>query len=175
MDQEVFRRDCAAEEEAGKGFYLLSKSFTENWVNYVWQSTAAGIITIVMLFVFSELIALIILASIGSTFFTVFALPHNRTAKARNVLGSYLICIAVGLACSCLPSVSIAGGAAVGIGSFGMVITDTEHPPAAGIALGLATIPFIEYAYAGAVFAAIGALFAAVLRQLLCPWLKDLV
>lgn len=31
----------------------------------------------------NELIGLIILASIGSTFFTVFALPNNRTAQIR--------------------------------------------------------------------------------------------
>ena len=163
------------EQETKKEVYLLSKNFKENWVNYVWQSMAAGVFTFLLIFICSELITLIILASIGSTFFTVFALPGNRTAQVRNVMGSYIICILIGLACSFMPSAGISGGISVGAAAFFMVITDTEHPPAAGIALGLALTPAVEHALAGALFALIGASLSSLLKHVFSPWLKDLI
>lgn len=156
-------------------YYLLSRHFTENWTNYVWQSLAAGLVSFVVIWIFSELIGLIILASIGSTFFTVFALPNNRTAQPRNVIGSYLICVLIGLACCFISSASISGGIAVGAAAFLMVITDTEHPPAAGIALGMALSPSIQLNLTGAALAVIAAVLASLLKRVLAPWLKDLI
>lgn len=155
--------------------YILSKNFKERWVNYVWQSAAAGILTTVVLYVFFELVTLIILAGVGSTIFTIFALPRNRTANTRNIIGSYLICITVGLFCIYIASPSLSGGTAIGLSAFLMVITDTEHPPAAGVALGLSLARNTEDAYGGAVFALAGALIAVLLRRMLSPWLKDLI
>ncbi len=164
-----------AYNEKEKDIYLISKNLRERWVNYVWQSAAAGIITIIVLYIFFELIALIILAGVGSTIFTIFALPFNRTANTRNIIGSYLICIVVGLFCIYITNPSLSGGAAIGISTFLMVITDTEHPPAAGVALGLSMANSIDDAYGGVIFAFIGALIAVFLRRILLPWLKNLI
>ncbi len=158
-----------------QSFYLLSKNFKERWFNYFWQSAAAGVLTTVVLYVFFELVALIILAGVGSTFFTIFALPMNRTAETRNIIGSYLICIMIGLFCIYIVSPSLSGGVAVGLSALFMVITDTEHPPAAGVALGLSLTSDIDGAYGGALFALAGAVIAVVLRRVLSPWLKNLV
>ncbi len=128
-----------------------------------------------MLYVFSEIIALIILAGVGSTFFTIFALPKLRTASNRNIIGSYLICITVGLFCTYIYLPSLSGGVAISIATLLMVITDTEHPPAAGVALGLSMTPCIEDAYGGSLFAFTGAVVAVFLRNLLSRWLEDLV
>jgi len=56
-----------------------------------------------------------------------------------------------------------------------MVITDTEHPPAAGVALGLSKTQIIDDAYAGAIFAFAGAILAVFIKRILSPWLKDLI
>jgi CBS-domain-containing membrane protein len=117
---------------------------------------------------FFEWINLIILAGVGSTFFTIFALPKNRTANARNIIGSYLICITVGLFCIYLKPPSLSGGVAIGVSTFLMVITDTEHPPAAGVALCLSKTQIIDDAYAGAIL-------AVFIKRILSPWLKDLI
>ena len=164
-----------AYNENDEDIYIISKNLRERWVNYVWQSAAAGIITTLVLYIFFELVALIILAGVGSTIFTIFALPRNRTANTRNIIGSYLICIAVGLFCIYITKPSLSGGAAIGISTFLMVITDTEHPPAAGVALGLSMANSVEDAYGGAIFAFAGALIAVFLRRILSPWLKDLI
>ncbi|MFO7952901.1 MAG: HPP family protein [Bacillota bacterium] len=155
--------------------YILSKNLKERWFNYLWQGAAAGVVTFVVLYVFVELIALVILGGVGSTFFTVFALPNLRTTYTRNIIGSYLICISIGLFCTYIDSPSLSGGVAIASAAFFMVITDTEHPPAAGAALGLSMAPNIDDAYSGAVFSFAGAILAVLLRRLLLPWLKDLV
>ncbi|MGM0652913.1 MAG: HPP family protein [Bacillota bacterium] len=155
--------------------YILSKNLQDRWFNYLWQSAAAGLITFAVLYVFLEIIQLIILAGVGSTFFTIFALPGNRTASNRNIIGSYLICVTVGLFCIYTVSQSLGGGLAVGLSALFMVITDTEHPPAAGVALGLSLAPDIESAYPGAGFSLVGALVAVILRSTLAPYLKNLI
>jgi CBS-domain-containing membrane protein len=154
--------------------YIISKNLHKYWGNYVWQSAAVGIVTALTIFIFTGMIGLVILGGVGSTFFTVFALPNNRTAKVRNIIGSYIISIIVGLVCFSYLTGYISGGMAVGLATFFMVITDTEHPPAAGIALGLAMADNINFVYKGSIFAIIAALLASFLRYIFRQWLKDL-
>ncbi|MFW6381746.1 MAG: HPP family protein [Bacillota bacterium] len=118
--------------------YIISKNWHRYWFNYIWQSAAAGLVTAIAIYIFYDLVGLFILAGVGSTFFTIFALPNNRTARSRNILGSYVISIIVGLFCFNYFFSYVSGGLSVGLSTFLMVLTDTEHPPAAGIALGLA-------------------------------------
>lgn len=168
----------AANKKAFSGkqssFYLLSKNFRKKWSNYVWQSALVGIVTAFFLFIINELVALVILAGVGSTFFNVFAMPGARTAQTRNLLGSYIICIAVGVLCFNFTSNVISGGVAVSAAAFFMAVTDTEHPPAAGIALGLSVITTISQLYLGVIFAISGIILAVLLKHMLKPWLKDL-
>ncbi len=164
----------ATEKVNNSNLYLISRNFKGKWVNYVLQSAVAGIVTVSFLFIYYELVTLVIIASVGSTFFTVFATPELRTAQTRNVIGSYVICIIVGISCFHLSPVVISGGLAVGAAAFFMVITDTEHPPAAGVALGLSISSVTEHLIAGAIFAFLGTLFAAFFKYLLNPLLKDL-
>ncbi|MFW6237805.1 MAG: HPP family protein [Halanaerobiales bacterium] len=154
--------------------YIISKNFKKHWQNYLWQSVAVGITTGVFLYIFANIIGLIILAGVGSTFFTIFALPNNRTANTRNIIGSYIITILVGISCFYIFSPMISGGMAVGLSTLLMVVTDTEHPPAAGIALGLAMAAGSNVIVRGSIMALISAFVASFLRYILKPWLKDL-
>ena len=154
--------------------YIISKNLKKHWQNYVWQSAVVGIATAISIYVFSNIIGLIILGGVGSTFFTVFALPNNRTAQTRNIIGSYMISIIVGIICFYYFSGYVSGGMAVGLATFLMVITDTEHPPAAGIALGLALATKMEFVLKGSGFAIVGGIFSSFLHYILKPWLRDL-
>lgn len=127
-----------------------------------------------MLFIlefFISFIDLFLVAAIGSTAFTVFAIPNHRTARPKNILGGHLICTIGGFGCSHIPSYFISGGVAVGLGTLLMVTTDTEHPPAAGTALGLA----VHFMRGGAIFIVAGAFVFSGLRLALLPWLEDLM
>ena len=112
------------------------------WKNYVFQTLFATLATFAVL-LFLGLQDAVIIASIGSTAFIIFALPKNITAKSRNVIGGYLVGLASGFLCTLIPQPLfihsiIMYSIAVGLSIFIMVITNTEHPPAAGIALGVA-------------------------------------
>jgi CBS-domain-containing membrane protein len=123
------------------------REFWQHWRNYVFQSLLATM-SLFCVLIFLEQGEQVIVASLGATAFVVFALPNNLTAQPRNVIGGHI----VGLICgfvgywllSLLPNpeqfVAEAGvhAFAVGLAIFIMVITDTEHPPAAGTALGAA-------------------------------------
>jgi CBS-domain-containing membrane protein len=89
--------------------------FRLHWKNYVFQSLFATVAVFVVLY-FLTLQNAVIIASIGATAFIVFAMPKALTANARNVIGGHV----------------------VGLSIFTMVVTDTEHPPASGTALGVA-------------------------------------
>jgi CBS domain-containing membrane protein len=119
----------------------------EYWKNYVFQSLLATV-SLFCVLIFLEQGEQVIVASLGATAFVVFALPNKFTAYPRNVIGGHI----VGLVCGFLgywllhllpnPDQFIAEAGvhavAVGLAMFIMVATDTEHPPAAGTALGAA-------------------------------------
>ena len=92
-----------------------------------------------------------IISALGASSFIVFAMPRANVSRPRYLLGGYLMGIAAGSLCYWLwqiPWVSgyitmpehpnvVAGAVAVGLAIFLMAVTNTEHPPAAGVALGL--------------------------------------
>jgi len=116
------------------------------WKNYVFQSLFATLV------IFAVLLALrfqdvIIIASIGSTAFIVFAMPNGITARPRNVIGGQLVGFLCGYLCGLIPHGSpliaaVVYSFAVGLSIFTMVVTDTEHPPASGTSLGVAISGF---------------------------------
>jgi CBS-domain-containing membrane protein len=112
-----------------------------SWKNYVFQSLFAAFVTFIVL-LFLNLQDVVIIASIGSTAFIVFALPNSPAAKSRNIIGGYAVGLIGGSLCALIPHPSflqsiIIYSLAVGLSIFIMVITDTEHPPASGVALGV--------------------------------------
>ncbi|RKY07379.1 MAG: HPP family protein [Planctomycetota bacterium] len=121
------------------------KIVKQHWRNYVFQSLLATA-SLFCVLVFLEQGSEVIVASLGATAFVVFALPNNLTAQPRNVIGGHIVGLVCGsagyLLLSILPNpeqfVAEAGfhAFAVGLSIFIMVITNTEHPPAAGTALG---------------------------------------
>lgn len=91
-----------------------------------------------------------IVASLGSSTFVVFAAPNSYTARLRSLRGGNLTGLLTGAFISLVLWLSgtdsaadwglerlIAGASAVMVSMFVMSITDTEHPPAAGLAMGL--------------------------------------
>ena len=114
-----------------------------HWRSYLLQSLLATLVVYVMLAAL-RLENVVIVASLGSTAFIVFAMPKSLSAQARNVIGGQL----VGVACGSLGALVLRPGSpyaiavyalAVGLSILVMVVTDTEHPPASGTALGIVT------------------------------------
>ncbi len=156
---------------------LLDTKFKANLANYFFQSALAGVtIFAVMLFMNIAMHAVII-ASIGSTAFIVFAMPSSPMARFRNVVGGHVVGVFSGFLSSFLPQISFIHVAAayafvVALSVLLMVATDTEHPPAAATALGIAIIGFSPEI---GLFTLVSALILSLSHYSLKPWLKDLV
>jgi len=125
-----------------RAFKQMLRELREHWKNYVFQSLIATLVIFAVLLILSMEQAVII-ASIGATTFIVFATPNSPTAKPWNVIGGHVVGLLCGAACGFIPHSSLLAMAAVyalavGLSIFVMVVIDTEHPPAAGTALGIA-------------------------------------
>jgi CBS-domain-containing membrane protein len=117
---------------------------------YILQCGLATCAVFVVLFVLDAVMNTTIIASLGASAFIAFVFPHARLSRPRFLIGGYLIGTVVGCACSYLPSLplltqlplasawlnQVSGAVSVGLTIFLMVITNVEHPPAAGLALG---------------------------------------
>lgn len=97
------------------------------------------------------ILAVVGFTSLGSSAFIVFAAVDRPVASARAMLGAYAISIACGMLCWFAAHAAMrvfpylaygyetAAALAFGLTMFLMVFLRYEHPPAAGLALGLAT------------------------------------
>ena len=116
------------------------------WRNYIFQSLLATA-SLFCVLIFLEQQEEVIMASLGATAFVVFAMPENPSAQSRNVIGGHLVGMLCGFmgyyTLNLLPQTDhftvLAGihAITVGLSILMMVLLNTEHPPAAGTALGV--------------------------------------
>lgn len=129
---------------------VFDEKLKNNIRRYVFQCLLATVTILIILLFLNIFTHTTIIASLGATTFIVFAMPNNPTAKPRNLIGGYLTGIVIGSLSSLLVesvlsnlmingyiTYIIFGAVAVGLTILIMVIIDTEHPPAVGLALGL--------------------------------------
>jgi len=163
---------------------FLDTGLRHHVLRYIWQSLAAGAVILVVLMLLDAVQQTAIIASLGASAFIVFAAPNSYSAKPRAILGGY----AVGTACGILSMLTVqaltscgtewtvwravAGAAAVAVSMFVMTVTDTEHPPASGLAMAFLLNPW-DMATVAVVMGAAGILTLA--GRLLKRWLLDLV
>ena len=155
--------------------------------NYVIQSVVAGIVFYVLIRLLHEIGAYAFLAGAASSLFTVFAMPKSVTAQPRNVIGGHYLCFVIGCAFSFLywservqPAwvsaetfhfTAIALG--ITVSTFVMVLTDTEHPPAAGTTMA-AILMKERFSWDLAMAVLIFPVFLSTVRYIFRRQLKDL-
>lgn len=154
-----------------KSFKKIDREFRQHWKNYVLQSILATIAVLMVLY-FLSLQHAVIIASIGATAFIIFAMPDNVTAQPRNVIGGHLVGLFFGFLFSLFPQYSIIMySLAVGASIFTMVVIDTEHPPAAGTALGVAITGITWEVFVAII---ISIILLSLIHVLFRPYIRDL-
>ena len=154
---------------------LLDRNLRYRQPQYLFQCGLVTASLIVILLVEDVLLRAAIVVAIASTAFIVFVVPHSVASTPRRVIGGHLVAVAVGSVLSAflntpgvdtlaeesryLPEVTAA--LSVGLSTLLMVATDTEHPPAAGTALGL-VIP--GWSWGAVVFIVGGAVILSTMR-----------
>ena len=166
---------------------FIDEKFKKYPEKYIYQSMMATLFIFIVMYFIDIIDHSAIVASMGASSFIVFTLPKQDIARPRLVLGGYFVGILVGILC-CYFGVQIVGGqellqkhnilrallasVSVGLAIFIMVVTNTEHPPAAGIALGLV---FNPWNIKTLLFIIIAALVLSCIKKLFHRWMIDLL
>tara|TARA_B100000809_G_scaffold249072_1_gene279929 strand:+ start:210 stop:794 length:585 start_codon:yes stop_codon:yes gene_type:complete len=133
--------------------YLLDPKFRQNYRRYFFQAALATVAMAAILLFVDSLSSAAIAAGLGSSVVGIFINPSGATARLRAVVGGHTMALLLG---SVFSFILFAGSIetftadhtqfqalmmALSVGSLILVmaITDTEHPPAAGIAIGMAS------------------------------------
>lgn len=137
---------------------MNNRRYSEAWRRVLLQTLVATVSMMIGLF-FLRWWGWPVATALASTNFVLFAMPHSPPARPRSAFGGHLIALLAGLACAYIPHASrfstiLVYALSVGLAFFGMLVTDTEHPPAAGTALSAVMIgwswPFIGATLVGA-------------------------
>jgi hypothetical protein len=118
--------------------------------SYFLQSTLAAIALGVILLLETGVSSAGITASIASSVFLVFVVPHSVASSTRRVVGGHVVAVIIGVSAYGIlklivddpaditgQTFAFAGAISVGLAILMMALTDTEHPPAAGTTLSL--------------------------------------
>lgn len=165
---------------------IIDKSFRRAPKSFIIQSLLAVVAIAIILYFVEVLTHAAIVAALGASAFIVFAMPHSTTAKARKLIGGHVVGLLSGTFCYYAFLIGPLGklitgwefttlfiyALAVGLSIFLMAITNTEHPPAAGTALGIVAH---TWSYQVVIFVLLSVVGLAIVRALLGSRLRDLV
>ena len=121
----------------------IRRRFRSLWKSYLLQSLLAALV-VAIVFIVLSIEYIVIVSSLGSTAFIIFAMPGSNTANPRRVIGGHVIGLVCGSLLSLIPHTTLLPlsimvySLAVGLSIVLMVALDFEHPPASGTALGVA-------------------------------------
>ena len=171
--------------ETGERWVWRDPGFVSSPLRFVVQAGLATLVMLAILTFVDSLSTAAISAGLASSVVGVFIAPSNSTARIRSVVGGHGIALLLGSLFSVFlfltPIETFLGNteilrllslaSAVGLSMLLMAMTNTEHPPAAGTALGMASREFDLLIF----FSIIGAVaLLAVMKLALRPQLRDL-
>ena len=169
-----------------KAIRLIDESFLKAPGKYILQSLLAVSAMMIILHFLGFLTRAAIVAALGSSTFIVFTMPNSVSAQPKRLIGGHV----VGLLCGLLGYYIFVGGPlgerfenterilwfamalSIGLSVFLMTITNTEHPPAAGTAIGIVAYDWSEQTI---IFVVIFAISLSIVKRLLSRFLVDLV
>ena len=166
--------------------FLLDPKFRRHYRQYIFQALLATVAMAVILLFVDSLSTAAIAAGLGSSVVGIFINPTGATARLRAVIGGHTMALLIGSAFS---FVLFTGGAesfftdntqyldlamalSVGLLILVMAVTDTEHPPAAGIVIGMTSREWTPEVF-GAILGALALL--GVIKLVLRRHLRDLL
>ena len=166
--------------------HLIDRRFRRHWRNYIFQCGLSALTLLIVLLVVDVVLQAAIVVAIASTAFVVFVAPHSAASSPRRVIGGHVVAVIVGTAFSLLYLVpgfgeevlrshlviDVIAVLSVGLGILLMVLTNTEHPPAAATALGLVVG---GWAPSAILFVLVGVLILSTVHVLLRNRLTNLI
>ncbi len=165
---------------------MFDRKFASNMPSYLFQCGLATLTMVAIILLIDVIYRPVVVVAIASTAFIVFVVPHSVAATPRKVIGGHVMAVLVGSAFAGALRLfgidetlagervvlEVAAAFSVGIGIFVMVLTNTEHPPAAATALGLV---FHEWSVSSIVIVISAAVVMSAVRIALRPKLVNLL
>ena len=165
---------------------FFDSKFTENKLHYIVQCLLATLAIFIVLLLLDFISDGAVIAAFGASSFILFLMPKVKSSSPRYLIGSYFVGVAIGCLCHYLSLIPILddikiitdnitiifGALAVGITMFIMVIVDVEHPPAAGLALGLV---FDGFNHTTVIVAIVGIITLVIIKELLKKYMINLL
>ena len=153
---------------------------------YIFQCGLATLALLIILIIEDAVLNAFVIAAVASSAFIVFVVPDSIAATPRRVIGGHFVAVLIGGALSfLLHSAFLAplvdqnklvfdamAALSLGLSILLMVVTNTEHPPAAGTALALLVQGF---AWNLVFFVLLSVLLLSIIRMLLRPRLTNLL
>ena len=156
----------------------------DNLKRAVLQCGLAGAVVLVLLLVLDAVTQTVLIAALGASAFIAFAVPRSLHSSPRHLVGGYIVGILTGSLMDGLNTLIalsgpaehavmvIFGALAISVAMLAMVITRTEHPPAAALALGIVLNEW-NLLTLGVVLA--GIVVLSIIKRLVLPMLLDLI
>ena len=165
---------------------LIDKRFVAHAPSYLFQTALATVTLLVILVIENAVFGAAIVVAVASTAFIVFVIPHSIASTPKRVIGGHVASVISGsiiAAVLAVPAVASFGvevpvvlhvmaALSVGLGILLMSATNTEHPPAAGTALGLVTD---GWSWSALVFILTSAIALSLIRAALRSKLINLI
>ena len=164
---------------------LDSRLRTDNIRRYALQCSLATVVVLILLVALDAVTQTVLIAALGASTFIAFAVPRSLVSSPRCMIGGYLIGIIAGALMSTLNmaldftdimlahvSLIVFAAVATGLAMFLMVVTKTEHPPAAALALGLVLNQWTPLTL---VVVILGITALSICKRLVLPYLMDLL
>lgn len=153
---------------------------------YLFQCGLATLTLLIIIFVEDIVLNAAVIVAVASTAFIIFVVPNSIAATPRRVIGGHVAAIIIAGVLSFIAQLFISGpvGAehklfydviaalSLGFSILLMVVTNTEHPPAAGTAMGLIIHGFT---WDLVFFVIMSALLLTFVRLILRPRLTNLL
>ena len=157
----------------------------DNVRRYLLQCSLAGLVVLALQLVLDAVTQTVLIAALGASAFIAFATPRHPHSGSRHLVGGYLVGIAAGTLMGCLDNaisidsvivehavMIVFAALAMSLAMFLMVVTRTEHPPAAALALGLV---LNEWDFVTLVVIVVGVTALSLIKRLVLPVLLDLI
>lgn len=146
--QLVTEDKCIPARSELRHWRLFDKKFMQHRTHYISQCVIATLVILAVLLMLDTVTQTVLISALGASTFICYTMPHVNSSGPRYLLGGYCVGTLVGVGVSLLATMIdfetlpvdttriVLGACATGLAIFCMVITDTEHPPAAALALG---------------------------------------
>ena len=156
----------------------------ENFKRYALQCGLAGFVVFILLLLLDAVTQTVLIAALGASAFIAFAVPRSLHSGPRHMIGGYVVGIVAGSLMSTLAALIdvsastghaamiVFGALAISLAMFTMVVTRTEHPPAAALALGLV---LNEWSLLTLFVVLSGVIGLSIIKQIVLPALFDLI